>query len=241
MVFVLCGQSFGFADPGKGFAAAFVTPELCADAALLQSAFLECLAFTLVTRQRPAVLHAAGVVWKERGLLLTGGIGTGKSTLAYACLRAGFRLIAEDVVYVETQPEGVTAWGNPWYIHLLPDTRRFFPELEVHRAVSLFDGRAKARLDVCARFPNAPATHGAIHAIVSLGRAEGTESALLPADAAVLRHALTHFPDDPPLDHVAQEGAVDRLLVRRSAHLRVGSDLMGAVTLLQGWLDDVEI
>jgi len=75
------GSSLGMADRAAGFGMAFITPTLLADPLFVQEGFLECLAFFLVTRRRRAVLHAAGLVDRGRGVLLTGPSGAGKTSL----------------------------------------------------------------------------------------------------------------------------------------------------------------
>src|SRR5579862_4495266 len=104
-LWISLGSNFGFADRPAGFATAFVTPALLAEPELLQSCFLECLGVYLACGQRRGTLHAAGILSGDRGVLLTGPDGAGKSTLAYACVRAGFRLLAEDKVAVEPEHE----------------------------------------------------------------------------------------------------------------------------------------
>lgn len=249
------GQSRGFADRAAGFAAGFVTPALLADPLFVQVAFIESLGHYLVSRYRPATLHAAGLVHGDRCVLLTGSNGAGKSTLAYACLRAGFRLLAEDVVFAASpsverealrlspQPSALSpqppleVWGSPWRMHLLPDALRFFPELAGAECVPLLNGEAKLRIRVRTVRPDAAVTHAPVWGVLSLSRAAGPESCLLPADSARVRRALTHFKGDPPLDLVALHAAADRLLAGRAAHLEVGSDLDGAVERVRRWVE----
>src|SRR5262249_42856450 len=142
---VTAGSSLGFADRAAGFAAAFLTPGLIADRLTAQVCFLECLGVYLVSPGRPGALHAAGVVphgrfalpagpaagavHQARCALLPGPDGAGKSTLAYACLRAGFGLLAEDIVFAAEPGDAGEVFGNARHLHLLPDAVRLFPEL----------------------------------------------------------------------------------------------------------------
>ena len=58
-----------------------------------------------------------------------GPAGVGKSTLAMACARRGFGVLAEDAIFVRVRPVGREWWGMPWVQRLLPDARALFPEL----------------------------------------------------------------------------------------------------------------
>jgi len=233
------GQSLGFADRRAGFAVAYITPALMAHAETIRGCFVECLGNYLICGRLRMPLHAVGLKWAGRGVLLTGRDGAGKSTLAYACVRAGFQLLAEDIVYVPEaqEPGDVTIWGDSRYLHLLPDALRFFPEL--HSAPSVQQGLSETKLRVRAvdLRPDAPLTQMAVWGVCSLGRSRDAETRLLAADPAGLRHTLTHFKGDPPLDTAAQRAAAERLLGGELAHLEVGSDLDQAVAVLKRWLE----
>ncbi len=55
------------------------------------------------------VIHASSVRWLERGLLIRGRSGTGKSELVVRLLEAGARLVADDLVLLEPGPAGLRA------------------------------------------------------------------------------------------------------------------------------------
>ena len=237
ILMVSLGGSLGFADATAGFGAAFLTPGLLANPALATMLTLECLGLYLVCCERPAPLHAAGLVHQGRCVLLTGGSGAGKSTLAYACLRAGFGLLAEDIVYAEPGGETVTVWGWPWSLHLLPDAVRFFPELENAERIQKINGETKLRVAVNRVRPGAAVPKMPVWGVCSLGRAEDAASRLRPADPNVLCRTLTHFAGDPPLDRQAMEAATERLLAGRLAHLAMGTDLDAAAGALCRWIE----
>lgn len=232
------GQSRCYAEREGGFANALLTPALLADRALTQMWFFDCLAIYLACRYRRATLHAAGLAHRGRGVLLTGSNGVGKSTLAYACLRAGFQFLADDVVFAVEQTDPVRVWGNPWYLHLLPDTARFFPELaEAERALQL-NGETKLRIHVNGLRSEAALPYMPVFGVLTLSRAKEGETRLQPADPARVQIALTGFQGDPPLDRAAMESAVDRLLAGRIAHLEIGSDLSAAVRAIRDWMEE---
>lgn len=57
------------------------------------------------------VLHATCVAWRDRGLLILGGSGSGKSALALKLIALGAALVSDDQVAIETDadPAGLRA------------------------------------------------------------------------------------------------------------------------------------
>jgi hypothetical protein len=75
-------------------------------------------------------LHAAGLTWRDRGLLLAGGSGSGKSTLAITLARAGFGFLGDDMLFLSTDGARVGVRGFPDQVDVTDSTVRFFPELQ---------------------------------------------------------------------------------------------------------------
>ncbi len=126
-------QNTAVADLKQRFSVGFVSPAMAQDSTCLRRTFLECLAFTMATHGTGAThtyVHGSAVAMGESGVIFSGPPESGKSTLAYACVRRGFRLVADDVVYLENGSAGLTAWGKPWQLRFLPDCVDLFPELK---------------------------------------------------------------------------------------------------------------
>ncbi len=98
-------------------------------------------------------IHAAAVVKNNTCLLLCGPSGTGKSTLAYACLRRGYKLLAEDVVQANVSGKSLKLWGMPWKSHLLAESLPFFPELNGKSEKLLVNGKWKVPLNLVETYP----------------------------------------------------------------------------------------
>lgn len=83
--------------------------------------FLEFAVFTLASRVRRLVpLHAACVGVGNRGVLLMGESGSGKSTVSLLALLSGMEFLAEDSVFVE--PGNMTATAVPNFLHVRADS-----------------------------------------------------------------------------------------------------------------------
>lgn len=240
--FIVAGASFGFADRDAGAAVCFLTPQAVAAREYACNAFLEPLGLYLVWRYRPATLHAAAVALpdRDRCILLAGSDGAGKSTLAYACVRSGMRLVSEDTVFA-APPEGpaLEVWGSPWRIHLLPDAVRFFPELSGHRPRRRSNGEAKLEIVLPEAYPGAAAPRAEVAGVLALSRANTGISALEPVRDHAIYEALTRFKGDPPIDHAAVQRVVAHLLAGPQAQLAVGSDPMVAAEQVRLWLEKV--
>ena len=71
------------------------------------------------------VLHGAALRRGTTCLLVVGDSGTGKSTLAFAASRAGWHVLADDMVVVEARPDGAIVQGIPRVPSIPGEVARF--------------------------------------------------------------------------------------------------------------------
>lgn len=230
--------SRGAADAARGRASARVTPALLADRAHVRYGVLECLALWLVTHRDRQPLHAAALVRGPAALLLAGRSGVGKSTLVYAAMRAGMRVLAEDCVFLE-DGDGVRVWGMPGFVHPMPDAARWFPELAAMRPALRANGKTKLAVDVRAAGSAAeprPLRRAGI-CLLSRGGAPGLE----PLDGDAAAAALTGAPE-PGFDLFADTvGAPLRRLVGHGGwRLTLPPSPVDAVPFLHRMFDALE-
>ena len=186
-------------------------------------------------------VHGSALVKDGRAVLLRGPGGVGKTTLAYAGARSRFRLLSEDVVWVDLR-DGL--WrGIPWHVHLLPDASRLFPELDGRPAVLESAGKMKLEVDLDTLWPGRPgstATEAGPGPVVLLERQPGSGSRLEPLDPLAPETALELWRRSPAgteedfpgyLDHVKD------LLKSGAWRLRLGTDLDEALGLLETLLE----
>ncbi|MCI0583227.1 MAG: hypothetical protein L0227_10120 [Chloroflexi bacterium] len=169
-------------DAERGFATGSVTAGVAGQPGLLRYAFVEAMALAMLTGGRGYVpIHASCVVRDGIGVILQAPAGTGKSTLALACARRGWGLLAEDVVFARPiQGEGrdgadgrLELWGMPWTQRLLPDAPRFFPELAAAPARLQASGEHKLEVDLDAHAPGAATPRALAGPIALLVRDSG--------------------------------------------------------------------
>lgn len=76
-------------------------------------------------------VHAAGLSHGERGVLLAGDTGAGKSTLTISLIRAGWDYLSDDALFLRAGPTAIEALAFPDQFHLDPALAERFPELAV--------------------------------------------------------------------------------------------------------------
>jgi hypothetical protein len=170
------GDNTVVVDLQRGYVMGFVTPAVAADRAFVRSTFVETAALAMLGLARDFVpVHAACVVKDGVSLLIHGKAGVGKSTLAFACLRHGFRVLAEDVVHIKVGQRELRLWGAPWTFHLLSDSLRFFPEATHYPLHQQINGEWKIKVELDNLFPAATLTNAAPGLVVLLERATGNQ------------------------------------------------------------------
>lgn len=203
----------GVADAAARRAAAEVSETVLAAAEHLRYGVLESLTLFILSELDRQPLHAAAIAEDGAVALLVGSAGVGKSTLTYAALRAGFRVFAEDIVWLQLRPT-LRVWGLASRIHLPAHAERHFPELAGRPSVLVAAGEPKVIVPLSDE--HRPATPVTSHVGVCLverapnGRArlepvspEVLRQRLAPSEAGFLRFAGTI---GPALDALADPG-----------------------------------
>lgn len=227
------GANLLTAQVDAGRALAFVTPELVADDLQLRYHVIECLSLLLASYRDRTPIHAGALVGGERALLLVGRSTAGKSTLCYAGLRAGFQLLAEDVVYVGLR-NGLRLWGNPWRIHLLPDAPRLFAELAKVQPQIQANGKYKLAVEVESFGADRLRRHVTRGVICLLQRHARRETRIERIDPQTA-HAALRANLEAGFDlHRHTQPAVVQALVQDGAYrLTLGSDLDDTIGVLR--------
>jgi hypothetical protein len=69
-------------------------------------------------------LHSTAVVINGQAIAFLGDCGLGKSTLAASFLQAGYRLLTDDLLVLQSAPRGILAYPGPARIKLFPEVAR---------------------------------------------------------------------------------------------------------------------
>ncbi len=222
--------SVGVAEVERREAYAFVTTTLAADVDLFRYAVLEALTLLLVTAMDRQPLHAAAIMRNECCVLLVGPSGSGKSTLTYAALGKGWRLLAEEAVYVQLTPR-LRVWGLPRTVRLPESSERLFPELKGRAAEWLPNGKRKIVVPV--EPATGPRVDSSDRVVVCAIDQHGGETGLRPAEPWEIERALTSEIDQGfDIDIAATRLVAGRLAERGGWVLRRGGHPAECVALL---------
>jgi hypothetical protein len=102
-------------------------------AAYFQYFFLHAAPMCHIATRYATPVHAGCVQLDGRGLLLCGDSGAGKSSLSYACARAGWTYITDDATFLLSEDsqagESRLVTGNCHQVRFRPSAAELFPEV----------------------------------------------------------------------------------------------------------------
>lgn len=93
-------ENFAITDLARGFSSIWLTEAALANRNYVRYFFLESAALISISTSCTTPIHAACIERNGCGILLCGDSGAGKTSLAYACARAGWTYITDDASYL---------------------------------------------------------------------------------------------------------------------------------------------
>jgi hypothetical protein len=186
--------------------------------------FLEAAAAGQIWTRLATPIHAGCVAIDGRGLLLCGDSGAGKTTLSYACARAGWQFISDDTSYLIHNQTGRRVLGDCHQVRFRPSAAELFPEIAGADITPRMNGKPSVELPT-SMFPTIEATRGAeVDFIVFLNRRDPQEIAdLVPYRRDVARWYMRQNLFGRGDTKLAQFAAIERLLQAEVLELRYQS------------------
>jgi hypothetical protein len=173
-------QNFAVCDRERTFAFAWINRDAVQYKAYLRYHFLEAIALCLLAACHVTPLHAACVELSGKGVLLCGNSGAGKSSLAYACARAGWKYVSDDASYLVRNGAGRHVVGNSHQVRFRPSAIDLFPELHAFSPTPRATGKPSIEVPTALMPQVATARHSTVDYIIFLNRSESIGAELVP-------------------------------------------------------------
>jgi hypothetical protein len=135
-----------------------------------RSNFLEKTVYLLLGATVVTDIHAACVSKNGKGILLCGETGAGKTTLAYACARAGWTYTSDDTSYLINVADPPRVIGHSHRVRFRPSAKQLFPELEGHAVTPRMEGKPSIEVPIAGLPISHTAAEAEVHSIVYLKR-----------------------------------------------------------------------
>lgn len=232
VVFTADAQNHSLCDMEKGEAIAWIAASTLEHELYLRYHLLEGPIYTLVCTSHVTALHAACVSWDGVGVMLCGVSGAGKSSLAYACARAGWTYTSDDACYLPYARPDTLVLGQSHRARFRPSAKELFPELLGRSLTPRAEGKPSIEIPI----EELPIEHVSASAhveyLVFLKRHLSPETELVPISKASARERLetANYPGEQ-LQRRRNE-AVNRIISKPAFELCY-RDLNSAVSRLR--------
>jgi hypothetical protein len=222
MVFMADADSYGVIHMGRNESQISVSQAALGYKSYVQSYFIDIAATVHIRTRYMTCVHAACIALDGHGVLLCGDAGAGKSTLSYACARAGWTYVTDDGSNLLNAGTDRTVIGSCHKIRFRPTAAELFPELEGRERTPHMAGKPSVEI-ATSRLPNMICARTApVDFVVFLNRRMGGPPELVPYRKDVARYYMRqlHAPPDllPP-----QYQSIERLLTAPILELRYSS------------------
>jgi hypothetical protein len=224
--------NFYVADMKRGHSFGWVTSAALAHRSYLRYHYLEAAALIHIANRYSVPVHAACVELDGSGVMLCGESGAGKSSLAFACARAGWTYVTDDSSFLVHGERERRVHGNCHMIRMRPSASELFEEISGRAVMQRAAGKPSIEIPLSAMPEIRRATRSNVDFVVFLNRGSSTAEELLPHPEAAFRGYLHKHLCGAEELHEAQMATVERLLTARVFELRY-QDLDWAVGRLE--------
>lgn len=167
----------------------WLTRPVIANRAYFRYNFLEKAVYLLLGASVVTDIHAACVSRNGTGLLLCGGSGAGKTTLAYACARDGWTYTSDDTSYLINDSDPPRVIGHCHRVRFRPSATTLFPELQLQPLTPRMEGKPSIEVPIAMLPVSNTSTEVTVDSVVFLNRNLHGQDRLeeLPAGTATMR------------------------------------------------------
>jgi hypothetical protein len=226
-------ENYAVLDLRQGMGFGWFTQAAVEDRPYLRYNFLEASVLCMLQHLYLAPVHAGCVRFRDRGVLLCGDSGAGKSSLAYACARRGWTFVSDDASALVRGRKDLLVTGSPHQIRFREASIDLFPELNQQSPTQRATGEFAIELATATMPEISTALTSSVDYVVFLNRREPEPSGLtpLPREAVLpwFEQVVTHGEDESRQE---QKETLRKLLDKPIMELRY-SDLDGAIDCLE--------
>ena len=165
-------------------------------------------------------VHAACVALEGRGMLLCGDSGAGKSSLSYACARAGWTYVTDDATYLLHGGKNRLVTGNCHHVRFRPTAAELFPEIDGHAITPRAAGKPSIELPTASMPWITRAESARVDYLIFLNRRTDSPPGLAPYRRSVARNYMRQVLYGPPAALTAHYSTLERLLTAEIFELR---------------------
>jgi hypothetical protein len=225
-------DNFSVIDLDKGFASIWVTEAAVANRSYFRYFFLESAALCLLATSHTTAIHAACVEHKGCGILLCGDSGAGKSSLSYACARAGWTYVTDDASFLVNSRNDRLVVGNCNQARFRPSAVELFSELtgrEIIQRAQIGKPSIEVNTQPLRNISVSFTSH--INHVVFINRRNVKRQELVDFPADVAKYSMLQVIFSMPETRRVQNAMIDHLLDAGALELRY-NDLNWAVERL---------
>lgn len=220
MVWIAEPGNFFAMDLLRDFSFGWLTTAAVSHSGYLSYHVLETAALCHITNRYSTSVHAACVARNRRGVMLCGESGVGKSTLAFACARAGWTYITDDGSLLVHGRNDRQVLGNCYRVRLRPAAADLFTELRGRPLTRRANGKPSIELFTSSMQGITTATEAQVDYVVFLNRRDASVQELLSFPKEAARRYVSHLLSGIEELRPEQAGAVERLLTAEVLELR---------------------
>jgi hypothetical protein len=140
-------NTFCVSDVVQGFSFVWLTRAVLSHRSYLQYHYLDATALSHIANRYTAPIHAACVELDGRAVLLCGESGAGKSSLAFACARAGWTYITDDASFLLNDQNDRQVVGNCRLVRLRPSAMQLFAPMPDNPVTQRGEGKPSIEID----------------------------------------------------------------------------------------------
>jgi hypothetical protein len=214
-------ENFSIIDLEQRFAYIWLTKAAVGNRGYLRYFFLESTAMCILATSYGTAIHAACVEHRGCGILLCGDSGAGKTSLSYACARAGWTYITDDATFLVNNRKDNLVVGNCNQARFRPSAVDLFSELagrEINQRAQV--GKPSIELNLLQLSTISVSFTARINHVVFINRNHVTRQELVEFPTDVARHSMRQVLFSPPATLKVQSAMIDHLLETKPLELR---------------------